>query len=333
MSELQPLMLAAPKLDDEAGRLAALHRYDILDTGSEVEFEQIIQLVQRVFEVPMAAVTLIDADRQWFKARRGLAVAETPRSMAFCHHTIATADGLAVEDAESDPRFAGTPLVVGEPHIRSYLGAPLRTPDGYQVGALCIIGNERRRFSLEDREILRRFSDVVVSQMELRQLASRDSLTGALTRRAFDQAIFDALEAERKTQRGAALAILDLDYFKRLNDQHGHGCGDAVLVAVTEAMQAVLGPRGIVGRLGGEEFGILIDSGDQGTAAAVAERLRAAVAGVGVPGHDVHATASIGVAVLSPDLDTTEAWLHAADMALYAAKAGGRDRVALREAR
>jgi diguanylate cyclase (GGDEF)-like protein len=333
MSELQPLMLAAPKLDDEVGRLAALYRYDILDTGSEAEFEQIVQLVQRVFDVPMAAVTLIDTDRQWFKARRGIADAETPRNIAFCHHTIAAADGLAVEDAEADPRFASSPLVAGAPHIRSYLGAPLRTPDGYQVGALCIIGNERRAFSLEDREILRRFSDVVVSQMELRQLASRDSLTGALTRRAFDQAMFDALEVERKTQHGAALAILDLDYFKRLNDEYGHGCGDAVLVAVTEAMQAVLGPRGIVGRLGGEEFGVLIDSGDTGTASALAERLRAAVAAVAVPGHDVHATASIGVALLSPELDSAEAWLHAADTALYAAKAGGRDRVALRKLR
>ena len=333
MLELQPLMLAAPKLDDEAGRLAALYRYDILDTGTEAEFEQIVQLVQRVFDVPMAAVTLIDSDRQWFKASRGLNVPETPRNMAFCHHTISAADGLAVEDAEADPRFAGTPLVAGAPHIRSYLGAPLRTPDGYQVGALCIIGNERRQFTLEDREILRRFSDVVVSQMELRQLASRDSLTGALTRRAFDQAIFDALEAGRKTGRGAALAILDLDFFKRLNDEHGHGCGDAVLVAVTEAMAVVLGPRGIIGRLGGEEFGVLIDSGDTAMATALAERLRAAVAAVAVPGHDVQATASIGVALLSPELDTAEAWLRAADMALYAAKAGGRDRVALRKAR
>lgn len=320
-------MFAAAKLHDEPGRLAALRRYDILDTGAEEEFEQIIQLVQRIFNMPMAAVTLIDSDRQWFKARRGLNVPETPRSMAFCHYTIATSEGLAVEDAEQDPRFAGTPLVVGAPHIRSYLGAPLRTPEGYQVGALCIIGNETRRFSAEDREILRRFSEIVVSQMELRQLASRDSLTGALTRRAFDQAVFEALEAHRKTSAGAALAIIDIDYFKRVNDVHGHGCGDAVLVAVTAALVDALGPRGIIGRLGGEEFGVLIESADTALVATLAERLRAAVAAVALPGLDIRVSASIGVACLVPQIGTAEAWMHAADMALYAAKAGGRDRV------
>ncbi len=143
----------------------------------------------------MAAVTLIDADRQWFKARRGLGVPKRRAAMAFCHYTIAAADGLAVEDAEADPRFAGTPLVTGDPHIRSYLGAPLRTPDGYQVGALCVISDKVRRFPPSIARSCGVFPQVVVSQMELRQLASRDSLTGALTRRAFDQAVFDALEA------------------------------------------------------------------------------------------------------------------------------------------
>jgi diguanylate cyclase (GGDEF)-like protein len=322
-------MLATPKLDDEVGRLAALRRYDILDTSSEDEFEQIVQLVQRVFNVPMAAVTLIDSDRQWFKSRRGLTPSETPRSMAFCHHTIAAADGLAVEDAECDPRFAGTPLVVGEPHIRSYLGAPLRTPDGYQVGALCIIGNEVRQFSTGDREILQRFSDVVVSQMELRQLASRDSLTGVLSRRAFDHAVFEALERHRHRLVPCALAILDIDHFKQINDRFGHGCGDATLVAVTAALVHALGPTAVIGRLGGEEFGILIDSDDPANIATTAHGLRAIVAGARVPNRDIAVTCSIGVAILTPAMTTIETWVHAADMALYAAKAAGRDRVVL----
>jgi diguanylate cyclase (GGDEF)-like protein len=320
-------MLSVAKLDDEMGRLAALKRYDILDTGSEPEFEQIIQLVQRVFGVPMAAVTLIDRDRQWFKARRGLAVAETPRSMAFCHHSIAAADGLAVEDAEADPRFAGTPLVVGAPYIRSYLGAPLRTHDGYHVGALCIIGDKVRHFTTEDREILRRFSEVVMSQMEMRQLASRDSLTSTLTRRAFDQAAFDAIETRHKTGAGAALAILDIDRFKRINDTHGHGCGDAVLVAVAEALMATLGGRGVIGRLGGEEFGVLMAAIDCDSHLEMAEAMRAAVAQLRVGTGNVAVTCSIGIAALTPPTATVEAWMHAADTALYSAKALGRDRV------
>jgi diguanylate cyclase (GGDEF)-like protein len=320
-------MLADAKLQDEVGRLAALRRYDILDTGSEDDFEKIVALVQRIFDVPMAAVTFIDSDRQWFKARRGLDASETPRSGGFCDHTIASFDGLMVEDAERDPRFADSPLVTGAPHIRSYLGAPLRTPDGYQVGALCVIGHESRRFTTEEREILRRFSEIVVSQMELRQLASRDSLTGARTRRAFDHAVFEALEAYRKDSVGAALAIIDIDHFKRINDLHGHGCGDAVLVAVTAALLDAVGPHGVIGRLGGEEFGVLIESADAAVVAMLVERLRAAVAAVTLPARQIRVTASIGVACLESHICTAEVWMHAADMALYAAKAAGRDRV------
>lgn len=308
------------KLDDEHGRLAALGRYDILDTAIEEEFEQIVQLVQQVFGMPMAAVTLVDADRQWFKARRGLGVAETPRSMAFCHHTIAAADGLAVEDAANDPRFADSPLVVGDPNIRSYLGAPLRTPDGYQVGALCIIGKESRRFSITDREILQRFSDVVVSQMELRQMASTDSLTGLLTRRAFDQAMFDALA------RGTSSAVLliDIDHFKQINDRLGHAVGDEVLRAVTATIEAA-GPFGAVGRVGGEEFGVLLPGGDG--APAIAEAVRQAVAAMAVPGQPgLAVTVSIGLSMAGAG-ETTECWMKRADDALYAAKRGGRDRV------
>ncbi len=328
-------MLATLKLDDEPGRLAALGRYDILDTGGEESFDQILQLVQRVFAMPMAAVTLIDADRQWFKARCGLAVAETPRSWAFCHHTIAAAEGLAVEDALSDPRFADTPLVTGQPHIRSYLGAPLCTPDGYQVGALCIIGNESRPFSLEDREILRRFSEVVMSQMELRKLASHDSLTGALTRRAFDQWMSDAVEARRKPNDAAVdsrqfgLAVIDIDHFKRVNDDHGHACGDDVLVAVSAAVAGVLGPDTTVGRLGGEEFGILVECGDRDALAAMAEAVRCAVAALRVGSGEITVTCSIGAAMLTAEIASREDWLHAADTALYAAKTAGRDRVVI----
>ncbi len=326
-------MATVLKLDDELGRLAALKRYDILDTAAEDEFEQIIQLVQRVFGVPMAAVTLVDNDRQWFKARRGLDVAETPRNIAFCHHTITAADGLAVEDAHLDARFAGTPLVAGEPHIRSYLGAPLRTPDGYHVGALCIIGRDVRRFSPEDREILRRFSEIVVSQMELRQLASRDSLTDMLTRRAFEQEAFDTIALFRKRGLRHAVAIIDIDHFKQTNDAHGHALGDEVLRALAAAIKPLLGPFDAMGRLGGEEFGVLLEAGDDGSARAAAERLRQAVADMAIPGHpDIHITISIGVAVLGPGIESVEDWMRIADAALYDAKRGGRNRVCVGEA-
>lgn len=318
-------------LDDEAGRQAALARYNILDTGVEDEFEQIVQLVQRVFGTPMAAVTLIDNDRQWFKARRGLAVVETPRQIAFCNQTIAAADGLAVEDALADPRFAATPLVTGDPRIRSYLGAPLRTPDGYQIGALCVISDEIRQFTSEDREIIGRFSDIVVSQMALRQIASEDSLTGMLTRRAFDQAAIDAIVSHRRSGSAAAVAVFDIDHFKQINDVHGHASGDTVLAAVARALKIAVaetapGTAGAIGRLGGEEFGVLLHPQQPENAIAVAQALRAAVAATKVPGLPA-VTVSVGVAHIHAGIETLQNWMLAADSALYAAKAQGRNRL------
>ena len=125
------------KLTDEEARLAALRRYEIREPSETKPFQRIVDLVQQVIGVPMAAVSLIDADRQLFKASRGLAITETPRAEAFCNHTIAHKEAFAVSDARLDPRFADNPMVTGSPHIRSYLGVPLTTPDGYNVGSLC----------------------------------------------------------------------------------------------------------------------------------------------------------------------------------------------------
>ena len=183
----EPGLFSQPKLTDERGRLAALYRYEILDTNPETDFEDIVRVVKAVFGVPMVAITLIDTDRQWFKARTGLDVLQTPRSMAFCDHTIRSTGALGVEDATQDPRFAANPLVTGEPGIRCYLGVPLTTPDGYNLGSLCIIGTEPRHFTPADKEVLHEFGRLVMSKMELRMLARRDALTGALSRRAFEE--------------------------------------------------------------------------------------------------------------------------------------------------
>ena len=125
------IYIATPKLDDEAGRIAALHHYELLDTDPEREFEDIIRLVKGVFAVPMAAISLVAEERQWFKAAAGLGdTTGTPRSVAFCHYTIQGTGAFVVEDAPSHPLFAGNPLVTGAPGIRCYLGAPRTTSGG-----------------------------------------------------------------------------------------------------------------------------------------------------------------------------------------------------------
>ncbi|HEV3260784.1 MAG TPA: GAF domain-containing protein [Gemmataceae bacterium] len=144
-------MLTAPAPPDEAERLADLHALQILDTPAEERFDRIVSLAASVFDVPIAYIALIGADRQWFKAQCGLRVDETGREVSFCSHTILQHDPLIIPDATLDERFRDNPLVLGDPYIRFYAGHPLRGPRGRNVGTLCLA--DRRPRSLSGRQI------------------------------------------------------------------------------------------------------------------------------------------------------------------------------------
>lgn len=316
-------------LDDEA-RLSALQRLNVLDTPVEQPFEKIVTLVRTVLAVPIATVTLVDRDRQWFKAKRGLETSETARSVSFCTHTIQQRDPLIVEDAESDPRFASSPLVIGSPYIRSYAGVPLRTPDGYNVGSLCAMDTRARRFSPADIGILSNFANIVCDELELRLIAQSDHLTGALTRRGFVEQVEREIKRSRRYERPSSLVMLDLDYFKAINDGHGHGVGDNVLRHVAEIIKATIRPSDFLGRLGGEEFGILLTETGEDDAKAAAERIRHAIEAQALavsPSVSLHVTASLGVASIDETMSTFADWLEAADGMLYSAKQAGRNTV------
>jgi diguanylate cyclase (GGDEF)-like protein len=317
---------------DEAARLAALRRLEVLDTAPEESFEKIVALVRTVLDVPIATVTLVDADRQWFKARSGLTVSETPRCVSFCTYTIEQAEPLVIPDTRLDSRVAESPLVTGEPFLRAYAGAPLTTPDGYNVGTLCAMDTEPRAFSAAEVGILANFASLVVDELELRQIARRDALTGALSRRGFLEAVDKEIARCRRLRTPAALVILDLDHFKRINDGWGHPAGDAVLRDLASLADAALRGSDSFGRLGGEEFALLLPAAGGAEARQVAERLRTAIAAhhfTLAGGERLPVTASLGVAAFEPALAGAEAWIAAADVALYAAKRGGRNRVEL----
>ncbi|WP_203311437.1 GGDEF domain-containing protein [Sphingomonas beigongshangi] len=314
---------------DEAGRLAALRRLDVLDTAPEEQFEKIVGLVRAVLGVPIATVTLVDAHRQWFKARHGMPVSETPRSTSFCTHTVAARAPLMIADATLDSRVSDSPLVVGKPFIRAYLGVPLMTPDGHAVGALCAIDTTPRTFSSAQIEVLAGFARLVVDELELRQVAVTDQLTGCLSRRGFLAAVDSEIERCRRYDRSASLAILDVDHFKRVNDTFGHAAGDAVLRQLVLRCTTTLRPVDLVGRLGGEEFAILLPETGQDAATLTIERLRACIAGVSFEigtAAALSVTASFGLARFVSG-DRPDGWLERADGALYAAKRGGRNRV------
>lgn len=314
------------KSNDEHGRLAALKRYQILDTAPEVEFEDIISLVKTVLNTPIVAISLIDSDRQWFKAISGVDASETPRSIAFCDHTIRHDVPLKVEDATRDPRFAGNPLVTGAPGVRSYLGVPLRSPDGYNIGSLCVLGDTPRVFTDEEVTVLQSFASVIVSQMELRLVSRHDMLTGVLTRSAFEARLKAEFDQPEKTP--AALLLLDIDHFKSINDSFGHATGDVALRAVGKVLQNNLRETDMIGRYGGEEFLVLLRNVTREDALAKSERLRRSVSQLRVKelaGRKL--TISIGLACYTDTLGSIDEWMQRADKSLYDAKNAGRNQV------
>lgn len=317
-------MLCNLKVDDEAGRLSALRRYGVLDSEEDRNFDSITRLVKEVLGCPIAAVSLVDEERQWFKAVQGIAVHQTPRAVSFCDHTIRDARPMLIEDATADPRFAANPLVTGKPFIRSYAGAPLATPDGYHLGALCAIDFKPRRFSQTGIALLSRFAQIVVDQLELRTLAHRDFLTGILTRRAFTDAAESALDQLTRDVRPGALILFDIDHFKSVNDRYGHPVGDRLLKAIAEACKAEMRPSDLFARLGGEEFAIFLYGADTPSALACAERLRRMIAGLSVAGCSA-VTISCGIAEARPG-GSLDLLLAEADAALYGAKRSGRNR-------
>jgi diguanylate cyclase (GGDEF)-like protein len=322
-------MYRSPELTDEPARLAALQRLAVLDSEPEEPFENVVALVRAVLGVPIAAVSLIDEDRQWFKARIGLEASETPRDISFCTYTIQQREPLVIADASQDPRFAANPLVLGNPGIRSYAGIPLRTTDGYNIGSLCAIDTQPREFSPAEIAMLDKFARIVIADLELRRIAGKDQLTGALTRRGFVERVSHEIERYRRYERPASLALIDIDHFKRVNDTHGHAAGDAVLREVARLMQHEARPNDMLGRIGGEEFALLMPETDARAAYLAAERFRQCIAAATIeasPDLQVQITASFGVAELIPAFTDPESWFAATDVLLYAAKRRGRNR-------
>lgn len=177
-------MTPAPIPENETERLQALQRYDVLDSVAEAEFDDIAELAAQICAAPIALVSLVDAQRQWFKSRVGLAATETPRDVSFCGHAIHEQDIFEIPNALEDERFRDNPLVIADPGIRFYAGAPLTTPDGYRVGTLCVIDRVPRRLTAGQRNALARLGRQVVTLMELR--LSRHRLT---RQAAFEQSI------------------------------------------------------------------------------------------------------------------------------------------------
>ncbi|HZV60558.1 MAG TPA: GAF domain-containing protein [Candidatus Eremiobacteraceae bacterium] len=171
--------MATPATANDAARVAALEKYAILDSEPEQAFDDLAKLATFICKTPIALVSLIDGERQWFKSRIGIDATETPREVAICSTAIQQSDVFVVPDAQKDERFQNNPLVVSEPHIRFYAGAPLITEDGFALGTLCVLDLVPHEFSHEQKEALKTLGRLVLAQMEFRRnlILLREALT------------------------------------------------------------------------------------------------------------------------------------------------------------
>ena len=352
----------------EAERLVALARYNILDTLPEPAYDDVVEIASCVAGTPIALITLLDQNRQWFKARVGLAVESTPREHSFCKYLLQLPLGemLIVPDAHADPRFANSPLVIADPDIRFYMGAPLITRDEHVLGALCVIDHVPRHPSEQQIQALRALSRQVMQLLELRHrnheirelLSERavqmrelsnyqvlleqhnrqlltesrtDRLTKIGNRAALDQYLLASHQDCIKLGQPLSILLIDVDHFKPYNDQFGHPAGDEVLQQVAALLYDSCRTTDFAARYGGEEFMLILPETTARTAVQVAERLRHRIEEEQFPNRQI--TVRIGVARMIPRKSqqpiTVPELVRYADQALYQAKGAGRNQVML----
>lgn len=219
------MSLPPPLPDNEIARLDALYQYKILDTPPEKVFDDFTFLAAQICCTPIALISLLDGNRQWFKSKVGLTVSETSRDVAFCAYAILHSQPLLVRNALEDPRFSTNPLVTSDPNIRFYVGAPLITPEGFKIGTLCVIDMVPRELTLEQVEALNVLSGQVIAQLELRRnvmimsrsIIQRQQVAARLRRQNEFVEVFYYRGVEKARKGDYKAAIADFNQFLQLN--------------------------------------------------------------------------------------------------------------------
>ncbi len=318
-------MLPPARPSDEESRLKNLHSLNILDTTPEERFDRVTRLARRLFDVPIAVVSLVDENRQWFKSCFGLDVLETPRDISFCGHAILGEGPFVIPDAQKDPRFADNPLVTGPPNIRFYAGVPLMFEDGTKLGTLCIIDEKPHQLSEDSLVDLVDLAKMAERELAATRNASIDELTQISNRRGFISLANKSITYCKIAHYPYSLAYLDLNQFKPINDKFGHHEGDLALQAFANLMRVSFRESDVFARIGGDEFVVFMSGASKTVAQIAIKRFRDSLNDYNATtnrGYDISFCEGIASAKVDEDV-TLEGLLSEADKEMYKHKQEG----------
>ena len=337
-------MPAAAFPENEQQRLEALNELGILYTPLEDRFDRITRTLTRLFDVPIAYLSLIDDDTQWLKSVQGLDITDSPRSSSLCAHTLLEDEYLVCPDLSKDPRFNDNPFVKDGLELRFYAGFTLKSR-GHNIGTLCMVDTKPREFTEADINTFRDIATWAQTELHLTQLsevqvqliteldeaqrqAKRDSLTGFWNHGTIEDIARRAFHRSLLNEQPLSIMMVDIDEFKLINDQHGHPFGDQVLREIASEITGSFRPGDALGRYGGDEFMVILENCPLSRAMDLTERLLNKIRQLKFIDQDaVRCSISIGVASTENMKVSSETELiKIADDALYQAKEHGRNR-------
>lgn len=312
-----------PRTEIELLRLHTLRSLQIVGTSPEEGYDRLTRIAQRLFDVPIALVTLLDGTRQWLKSSQGLEIGDVSLDLSFCEHALTQRQALVIPDTREDTRFHDNPLVTREPGIRFYAGQPLCMPDGTAIGVICLLDRQPRRFSERERALLCDLARIAENEFAAIQLATIDELTGIANRRGFEVLARQALTICRRFGRPASLVFFDIDSLKTINDQFGHLEGDRALIEFSDLLVATCREADLVARQGGDEFVVLLSDADAGASEDFVLRLSKRIEQRNATSLAYPLRFSVGCSGVDPACDhppTISDLLHKADARMYADK-------------
>lgn len=328
--KIRNLAIAPPlKPHDEKLRQEELESLNILDTAIEQRFDQYTKLAATILDVPVALISFVDKDRQWFKSAHGLDITETPREVSFCAHALAEDEILVVPDAQLDPRFVGNPLVDNDPGIRFYAGAVIRGPNGHALGTCCAIDHKERVLSDRERAALIQIARMIEGEMQASGLAadatgtrwhrgSVDPTTGLPDMALFGRRLVDELETARLGNEQRVLAMIRVDRFDALEAAIGRQASKYLVGQLAQSIEGTAFPDCLIGQAREDKLCVLLPlSSDQTPAATLDLLLQAIPQSMTLAEHTVSIRASVGASVFPSHARTAEKLVRRARTALW----------------